>query len=102
MSAQSAELLRATSKTDWQTVGEHADYEDALKSVKQFEVHGRYKWAKHTGRVAAPASLKSENICRDPKSLINLAIEHPTATPPTTVDALAVWDVWGDPNVLMV
>ena len=53
-------------------------------------------------RVAAPDSLKNENICRDPKSLINLAIEHPTATPPTTVHALAVWDVWGDPNVLMV
>ena len=46
--------------------------------------------------------LKNENICRDPKSLINLAIEQPTATPPTTVHTLAVWDVWGDPNVLMV
>ena len=53
-------------------------------------------------RVAAPDSLKNENICRDPKSLINLAIEQPTATPPTTVHTLAVWDVWGDPNVLMV
>jgi hypothetical protein len=53
-------------------------------------------------RVAAPDSLKNENICRDPKSLINLAIEHPTATPPITGHTLAVWDVWGDPNVLMV
>ena len=53
-------------------------------------------------RVAAPDSLKNENICRDPKSLINFAIEHPTATPPITGHTLAVWDVWGDPNVLMV
>tara|TARA_B110000503_G_scaffold41467_1_gene68213 strand:- start:261 stop:788 length:528 start_codon:yes stop_codon:yes gene_type:complete len=44
------ELPRTTSKPDWQTVGQHADYADALKSVKQFEVHGRYKWAIHTGK----------------------------------------------------
>ena len=42
-----------------------------------------------TRRVAAPDGLKSENICRDPKSLINLAIEHTNATPrhPTDYNA---------------
>jgi hypothetical protein len=55
-----------------------------------------------TRRVAPPDGLKSENICRDPKSLINLASKYPTVTQPSTVHALAIWVVWDDHTVLIV
>ena len=44
------ELPGASDQRTWLTVGHHADYEQALKSVKQYEVHGRYKWANSPGK----------------------------------------------------
>ena len=42
--------------------------------------------------LAAPDSIKNENVCRDPKSLINLASKHSTVTPLSTMHALAIWE----------